>query len=237
MSPLVPVADGPSGNQVKKAGSHIRKAYRGEIADLNAISRAIDTIERHRATYKRPLVTANNGLRSMVQTLHLDGQVSQRLKRMATILDKVRREPNLALDRMQDIGGCRVVLPTRTDVYRLSERLQSRHKPLTFSDYIEEPRQSGYRGLHIVVEYGPCPRPIEIQLRTRAMHQWATTVEDISGNTGINYKMDGAMPMQLFLECYARLLECFDLEVSPPEVLLAEYGTLLDRAFGREHHT
>lgn len=234
MSPLVPGADGPSGNQVKKAGSQIRKVYRGEITDGETFLKAIDTIERHRATFKHPLVTANNGLRSMVRTLRLDGQVSQRLKRMATILDKVKREPNLSLERMQDIGGCRVVVPSRSDVYRLSEHLQRLHPEARLSDYIESPRQSGYRGVHVVVEYGACPRPIEVQIRTRAMHQWATTVEDISGNQGINYKMDGATPMQLFLECYARLLDCVDRDVDVPESLLDEYGTLLNRAFGQE---
>lgn len=206
--PLIPAPGGPSGNQVKKAGSQVRKALRTEVGDPAAFIDAIHTIQRHRGTFRGPLVTANNGLRSMANTLGLDGKVSQRLKRMVTILNKLGREPTLALDRMQDIGGCRVVLKTRADVYRLAERLQSLRPTLRVNDYIQEPRQSGYRGVHVIVEYGRCPRPIEVQLRTEPMHLWATLVEDISGNSGINYKMDGATPMQTFLECYARVLEC-----------------------------
>ncbi len=233
MSPFIPSDGGPTASQVKKAGKLLRQARRAhEIDDINKVIAAIDIIEAHRATFKTPLVTANNGLRSMVRTLGLDGQVSQRLKRMSTILDKLVREPTLALDRMQDIGGCRVVLPTRDAVYRLRDRLVGRRPPLRESDYIAEPRMSGYRGVHVVVEYGTtCPRPIEVQLRTRAMHQWATAVEEISGNSQVNYKMDGATPMQRFLECYARLLECVDLEVAPGSDLVDEYGRLLNEAF------
>jgi ppGpp synthetase/RelA/SpoT-type nucleotidyltranferase len=218
---------------VKRAGRLVRQARRGDgVPDFDKLIEAIDIIEAHRATFKTPLVTANNGLRSMVRTLGLNGQVSQRLKRMSTILDKLDREPTLALDRMQDIGGCRVVLPDRDDVYRLRDRLVNRRPPLRVSDYIAEPRMSGYRGVHVVVEYGTtCPRSIEVQLRTVAMHQWATAVEEISGNSQVNYKMDGATPMQRFLECYSRLLECVDLGINPSPELVDEYGKLLNEAF------
>lgn len=236
MSPFVQALGGPTSSQVKRAGHLVRQALRGDpIPDLDKLTEAIRIIEAHRATFKQPLVTANNGLRSMVRTSGLKGQVSQRLKRMATILDKLDREPTLALDRMQDIGGCRVVLPTRDAVYRLRDHLAHVRQPIRERDYISEPRMSGYRGIHVVVEYGTqCPRMIEIQLRTEAMHQWATAVEEISGSSDVNYKMDGATPMQRFLECYARVLECEDLGTSPGPNLVEEYGKLLAEAFEPE---
>lgn len=116
----------------------------------------------------------------------------------------------------------------------LRHDVQQRRTALRVSDYITNPRQSGYRGVHVIVEYGRCPRPIEVQIRTAAMHQWATTVEDLSGNSGINYKMDGATPMQIFLECYARVLDFEDRGITPPSELIDEYGTPLARAFGQE---
>lgn len=226
---------GPSSSKVKRAGSLVRKASRGGQWEADAMLEAIEIIEAHRATFKTPLVTANNCLRSFVKTLGLkDAQVSQRLKRMQTILNKLNREPTLALDRMQDIGGCRVVLPTRSDVDSLVAYLGKHSRTIRLTDYVAKPRASGYRGVHVVMEYGPCPRPIEVQIRSAAMHKWATTVENISGESGINYKMDGATPMQLFLECYARVLECVDLEIPPPPELLPEYERLLRTAFGEE---
>ncbi|SES01336.1 hypothetical protein SAMN05443377_1304 [Propionibacterium cyclohexanicum] len=235
MSPLQAAPGGPTSSQVKKAGSLVRKAMRGESMDrVDLLSQAIEIISAHRATFRSPLVSANNSLRYWVEKLDLDGQVSQRLKRMQTILDKMKREPTLALNRMHDIGGCRVVLPGRKDVSTLVEALRGMDRTLQVRDYIAEPRQSGYRGVHLIMEYGKCPRPIEVQVRTHAMHRWATTVEDISGNAGVNYKMDGASPMQVFLECYSRVLDCVDTGRDAPKPLLEEYETLLSKAFREE---
>jgi ppGpp synthetase/RelA/SpoT-type nucleotidyltranferase len=166
-----------------------------------------------------------------MKTLGLDGQVTQRLKRMQTILDKLGREHTLTLDRMQDIGGCRAVLPTRSAVYKLAEHIKTVKPTSRVVDYIAEPRRSGYRGIHIIVEYGDPVRPVEIQLRTVLMHAWATTVEDISGTGGVNYKMDGTSPMQVFLECYSRVLECRDLGEKPSKLLMKEYERLFSTAF------
>ena len=226
----------PSKSQVKKAGRTVRHAARRRTTQTAGPSAqefmdALEVIRAHRATFRTPLVSANNGLRSMVKTLGLDGRVSQRLKRMQTIVNKLVREPMLSLDTMQDIGGCRVVLPSRSDVYALAERLGKVRPPVRVSDYIAEPRQSGYRSLHVIVEYGDPPRPIEIQLRTGRMHTWATTVEDLSGNQGINYKMDGTSAVQVFLECYARFLECFELGQKPGSGLIDEYERLYAQAF------
>ena len=63
----------------------------------------------------------------MVRTLGCPGRVTQRLKRMATILDKLERESSLALDKMQDIGGCRAVLTCVDDVWRLRDRIVKVH--------------------------------------------------------------------------------------------------------------
>jgi ppGpp synthetase/RelA/SpoT-type nucleotidyltranferase len=170
----------------------------------------------------------------MVRTLKLDGQVTQRLKRMQTILDKLEREPRLSLDRMQDIGGCRVVVPSVDDVYQLVHHFKTVRPIHRESDYIAQPRSSGYRGVHLIVDYGRPPRRIEIQVRTKWMHVWATTVEDISAARGINYKMDGDAPMQCFLECYPRLLVYRERNEPVPGTLVMEYSQLMEEAFWEE---
>lgn len=53
------------------------------------------------------------GLRSCLTTEGLELDVSQRLKRLPTIEDKLRRLPRMDLSSMQDIGGCRAVLDTQ----------------------------------------------------------------------------------------------------------------------------
>ncbi|MET8519510.1 hypothetical protein [Nocardioides sp. NPDC004968] len=109
----------PSKSQVKKAGSTLRKCLRGDLADVDAFVGALDTVEDWRRAHSVPLVSANNGLRSRCRTIGVEAEVTQRLKRSQTILDKLRRQPTLDLSRMQDIGGCRAVVNGKDDLRRL----------------------------------------------------------------------------------------------------------------------
>ena len=92
------------------------------------------------------------------------------------------------LARMQDVGGCRAVLPLAEDVVTIAGRYvseSSQHTVVHTDDYIAEPRDSGYRGIHLVSRFqSECRNEevfggmrIEIQLRSRLQHVWATAVE------------------------------------------------------------
>lgn len=189
--------DAPSKSQVKKAGSTIRKCMRGDLDDKAAFQHAIEVMDAWRRSHYQPLVTANNGLRSMARTVSVPAEVTQRLKRRQTILDKLKREPTLDLSRMQDFGGCRAVVNDMAELRRLEARLVKNRKPVGYADYTVTPRSSGYRGVHVIVEYQE--RLVEVQLRTNWMHEWALSAEYYSGLLGENLKQDGSHPIQLFL--------------------------------------
>ena len=73
------------------------------------------------------------------------------------------------------------------------------------SDYIAEPRDSGYRGVHVIVEYDN--RMIEVQLRTQVMHEWAITVERLSGRLGEDLKGGrGPQPVLDLLEAISEAM-------------------------------
>jgi ppGpp synthetase/RelA/SpoT-type nucleotidyltranferase len=176
-------------SRVNRAGQRIRRIARGQVTDSEGLAAAIDTLVGFRALHAIPLQTATRGLRSAVTSERRPVQVSQRLKRVPTIIDKLLREPTLPLSRMQDIGGCRAILPTIPDIRAVQERLArpSRVRELVaVSDYIEDPRDSGYRGVHVIMLYRG--RIVEIQLRTPAMHEWAATVERLTDRYGEDYK-------------------------------------------------
>lgn len=209
----------PSKSQIKKAGSTIRKYYRGEV-DIDAAVEALQLVEEWRAAHYVPLVSANNGLRSRAKTAGVEAEVTQRLKRRQTILDKVQREPTLDLSRMQDIGGCRAVVASIDDLRRLEARIKNGRIPVIGgADYIKSPRQSGYRGVHVVVEYQE--RQIEIQLRTEVMHAWALAAENYSGVLGENLKQDGTHPIQLFLATASEMMALQETGQEVPDELRA----------------
>jgi ppGpp synthetase/RelA/SpoT-type nucleotidyltranferase len=70
--------------------------------------------------------------------------VAQRLKRMPTIIDKLKRYPAMQLTTMQDIGGLRAVLDKVVDVYRLADsyrdNIRLTHELIDEKDYIQHPR-------------------------------------------------------------------------------------------------
>ncbi|MCY4474730.1 MAG: RelA/SpoT domain-containing protein [Chloroflexi bacterium] len=136
-----------------------------------------------RAVHAAPLKTFRNRLGRRVGRR---GTVAQRLKRMPTIISKLERLPRLKLSKVQDIGGCRAIVPTTNDAFRhATELLDSRvrHRLVRYRDYIERPRSSGYRSLHLIYSYNSEKSAIwnglntEIQIRSRLQHQWATAVE------------------------------------------------------------
>jgi putative GTP pyrophosphokinase len=181
-------------SQVKKAGRTLRHAMRGQVNHHEDVMAAYDLLLRYRAAHAAPLGKATMGLRSMVKTEGCVVEVSQRLKRVPTILDKLSRESTLPLSSMQDIAGCRAVLKSIDEVRRVEARLKRNRPPVAVSDYITAPRESGYRGVHVVVSYDH--RNVEVQLRSRVMHEWAITVERLSGRIGQNLKQDGQHAVQ-----------------------------------------
>jgi len=94
----------------------------------------------------------------------------------------------MSLIRMQDIAGCRAVLKNIEQVKKCAKKLKEsrmRHILKREDDYILSPKSSGYRSYHLVYEYVSDRNTtynglrIEIQLRTKLQHSWATAVETI----------------------------------------------------------
>jgi putative GTP pyrophosphokinase len=94
----------------------------------------------------------------------------------------------MQLARMQDVGGLRAVVETVAQVRRLQEIYcdgSLAHELVDVDDYIDRPKQSGYRSLHLIYKYKNAGAPaydglsLELQLRTRLQHAWATAVETI----------------------------------------------------------
>ncbi|PKO42218.1 MAG: GTP pyrophosphokinase [Betaproteobacteria bacterium HGW-Betaproteobacteria-3] len=103
--------------------------------------------------------------------------VQGRPKHIYSIVKKMRGK-SLDFDQVFDIRALRVVVPEVRDCYAALSWVHSQFQPIgeEFDDYIARPKPNGYQSLHTVVREvadGRPGRPVEIQIRTQAMHDHA----------------------------------------------------------------
>ena len=188
-----------SASQIAKAGRILRNIA---SSDSDKVTWALGVLDNFRALHTEPLNVFRNTLRSKLRKLGLEKAiVAQRIKRKPTILEKLQRFGSMRLDQMDDIGGIRAIVNSMSELQKLRELYTSgTHKLLhelhREDDYISTPKSSGYRGIHLVFRYqtkneekaGYNGLRIEMQLRTRLQHTWATAVETFEAFMGEKFK-------------------------------------------------
>ncbi|WP_024348474.1 RelA/SpoT domain-containing protein [Lacrimispora indolis] len=168
-----------SKSEINKAGS--------TVANPNIFPEerhaALEVLNNWRSSHAYPLQVISSNLRRT----NPNAIVVQRLKRLESIIGKLERFPEMNLYRMQDLGGCRVIVDNIDQVYEALNRYKNsriRHILKRENDYIKNPKTSGYRSYHIVYQFQSDTKEtynknmlIEVQFRTKLQHMWATAVE------------------------------------------------------------
>ncbi|MDH4287986.1 MAG: bifunctional (p)ppGpp synthetase/guanosine-3',5'-bis(diphosphate) 3'-pyrophosphohydrolase [Aquincola sp.] len=103
----------------------------------------------------------------------LKAEVQGRPKHLYSIWKKMQGK-RLSFDAVFDLLALRVIVADVDACYAALARLHERWPPIgeEFDDYIAKPKPNGYQSLHTVVR-GDDGRAVEIQIRTRAMHEHA----------------------------------------------------------------
>lgn len=214
-----------SRGQIIKAGKTIRKAAFTEEERADSIK----VIDNWRAAHAFPLHVIYIHLRNM-KGKRTDVIVAERLKRLDSIINKLKRESSMSLWTMQDLGGCRVIVPTIEEVYKFSETYENsrkRHIKVKQYDYIKTPKSSGYRSFHVVYEYQSDQKTtynqnmlIEIQFRTHLQHLWATAVETMGLFTKEAIKSgQGSDEVKRFFVLCSALIAIKEKQPIPPNVV------------------
>ena len=207
--------------QISRAGAELidPKATAAQKAD------AMGILSHWRSCHAYPINTFQATLRSRLKKVCDTALVAQRLKRTPSILKKLQLNPGMKMARMQDIGGLRAVVNSLAEVRKL-EKLYTNdgltHKLIGTDDYIARPKESGYRSLHLIYKYknpqnsiydGLC---IELQIRTKLQHAWATAVETIG--TFLDQALKSSEGPQEWLDYFKLVGAAFSLlEKSPIE--------------------
>ncbi len=227
----------PSKASVRKAGLDLTRGVTGK-----SYEEAVLVLSLWRGIHAHPSESLKTFLARKVKTLKFPSPiVAQRLKRTPSIIGKLKRFPDMGLDRMQDIGGLRVVLNKIEDVYALHESLINtkafRHQlDLPPRDYIKDPKTDGYRSLHQIVRYRNAKHPelnglrLEIQIRTKLQHSWATAVETLGIIQNASFKTgEGEEDYRRFFRLASALFSIYE-----KQPVVAEYRGVSCRALVKQ---
>ncbi|MCA3218141.1 MAG: bifunctional (p)ppGpp synthetase/guanosine-3',5'-bis(diphosphate) 3'-pyrophosphohydrolase [Burkholderiales bacterium] len=112
-------------------------------------------------------------LQALLASAGLRGEVNGRPKHIYSIWHKMQLK-GLDFDQLFDVRALRVIVDEVAQCYQVLSLVHERFTPIgaEYDDYIAKPKANGYQSLHTVVRDGR-GRPLEIQIRTRLMHELA----------------------------------------------------------------
>jgi len=181
---------GLSKTQVDRAGETIRSFQSAKPRELED---AIRVASAYRAGFADPLKKVTVGLRQFVERESSEIIVGQRLKRLPAMGRKLGQQRTMRLSQMEDVGGCRAILPGgHKEIAGVLRRIRRNWQVVNLDDYIVRPKSTGYRAIHVVVLRDK--HRIEIQLRTPGQHEWAEAVERLAARTGYGLKYGQGPP-------------------------------------------
>jgi len=135
--------------------------------------RLATALAEKRADRERYITELCRTLESMMGAAGIDGEVYGRPKHIYSIHRKMERK-QLSFEQVFDLRAVRIVTARIEDCYAVLGLVHGRYPyiPGEFDDYIATPKDNFYRSIHTAV-FGPEDKPVEVQIRTREMHDQA----------------------------------------------------------------
>ena len=206
-----------------------------EPVTYHEVAKLLDEKRVERESYLERLKTL------IFEDLKLQGikaLVEGRPKHIYSIVKKMRGK-SLKFDRIFDIRALRIVVPAVNDCYAALSWVHHRFEPIEqeFDDYIAKPKPNGYQSLHTVVR-DEAGRPIEIQIRTQAMHDhaefgvaahWAYKEAGVKGYQGVSANSSYDAKIAVLRQLLAWERELVGPNASAPE--MAQTQGLDDRIY------
>lgn len=207
---------------------------------IDHISRRLEPLDRMNAYYRCAIMEIETKFKVLSEQFSLKYDrnpietIKSRLKSQESILKKMNRKGlPITLEAIEaeihDIAGVRVICSFVEDVYMLADCLlqQDDIRLIKKKDYIQNPKESGYRSLHLIVEVPiflqdeKRPMKVEVQIRTLAMDLWASQEHKLRYKKSIPEEEEEAISAEL-AEC-AQILSSVDARMQSLRTRLSEF--------------
>ena len=141
-----------------------------EKGDFDEINRFL---AEHKAVRERQLRSIIRTVQRKLTEQGIEAEILGRPKHIYSIYKKMK-DTERDVEQIYDVRGVRIIVNSIKDCYAGLDVIHSLWEPIReeFDDYIANPKPNGYRSIHTAV-MGPQKKPIEIQIRTQAMHHIA----------------------------------------------------------------
>ena len=136
----------------------------------NLVNERLNLIKK---SHDDTFVEMSKSFTDLLKKANINSKIYGREKTPFSIWIKIQKK-KMSLEQMSDIIGFRIILDNIDDCYKALGLFHKKWHciPGKFKDYISSPKINNYQSLHTGI-IGPNKRPIEIQLRTSAMHEFA----------------------------------------------------------------
>jgi GTP pyrophosphokinase len=208
-------------------------AIKWEIEDLafrflepEQYKRIAGLLDEKRVERERVVEAARQRLSEALKQAGVRAEVQGRPKHLYSIWKKMRGKA-LDFQHVHDVRALRVIVDSVPDCYAVLARVHElwRALPEEFDDYIARPKANGYQSLHTVV-FDEHERAIEIQIRTREMHEhaesgvaahWAYKEAGTKGYAGVSAAGDFDARVAEARKAVLRQLLAWERELAEPE--------------------
>ena len=198
--------------------------------EYHAVARLLD---ERRSARELALAFARHQLEGVLRQAGVVAQVEGRAKHLYSIWKKMRGK-NLPIEHVFDLRALRVIVQDVPACYAALSAVHARYRarPEEFDDYIARPKANGYQSLHTVVD-GDDGKPVEVQIRTQAMHEraehgaaahWAYKEAGVRGYAGVSVDERAAGAVMQARQAVMHQLLAWERDVSASAVALQPGG-------------
>lgn len=164
-------------SQINKLGKSLKKSI---TSNTKIETDDLIKLQNYRISFNEDLTKVFGHISNIAKENRSDSIVAFRIKRIESILSKIKRQPTMALSNMGDIAGCRIIVYDDRIIYKIVEKIGLAYEIKYHNDYTIKCKDDGYRGYHLYIK-SPIndDRLIEVQIRSIKAHKWASMVEII----------------------------------------------------------